>query len=297
MRFNRLATALVAGIAAVVPITHAAAASSDNQPKKYYLALGDSLAFGFHQAQFLQELATNSYDPASFNTGYVDDFATRLRTIRPNIQTVNLSCPGETSTSLVNGGCPFHNPANPLPLHANYPVTTPQLTAAVAFLHAHPGKVSPITVDIGGNDLLNLQSSCGGAPGCIQAGLPGVLGSVGSNLDATLRALHGASPSSEIIVVNYADPYEYVSPATIPVFGALNSVIGAVATSDNARLADVFTPALGFSAAQFCTLDAICAPPLYDIHPTDAGYAVMADIVWQASGYADGQDPQVDGSE
>jgi lysophospholipase L1-like esterase len=127
-------------------------------------------------------------------------------------------------------------------------------------------------------------------PSCIQAGLPGVLGSVGNNLDATLEALHGASPSSEIIVVNYADPYEFASPATIPVFGALNSVIAAVAGDDNARVADVFTPALGFSLAQFCTLDAICTPPLFDIHPTDAGYAVMADIVWQASGYADGKD-------
>ena len=127
-----------------------------NPPKQYYLALGDSEAFGFQDAKFQQEIHTNSYDPASFSTGYVDDFAAMLRTIRPHIQMVNFSCPGETSATFIGGNCPFHNTSRPLPLHNNYPLVTPQLAAAMDFLRDHRGKVSPITIDIGSNDVQNL---------------------------------------------------------------------------------------------------------------------------------------------
>ncbi len=42
-------------------------------PKRYYLALGDSLAYGFQPDKALAGLP-----PQAFNTGYVDLFAARL---------------------------------------------------------------------------------------------------------------------------------------------------------------------------------------------------------------------------
>jgi hypothetical protein len=53
-----------------------------NPPKQYYLALGDSLAFGFQLAKFNANLP--SVPPSVFATGYADDFALRLRVIRPH---------------------------------------------------------------------------------------------------------------------------------------------------------------------------------------------------------------------
>ena len=45
---------------------------------RYYLGLGASYAFGYQEARINAELATGTYNPASFNTGYVDDFAQAL---------------------------------------------------------------------------------------------------------------------------------------------------------------------------------------------------------------------------
>src|SRR2546426_273360 len=89
----------VATIAATVGLllgTTSASASSEhfNPPKHYYLALGDSLAYGYQYAKFLAEFP--NIDATSFDTGYVDDLAARLRTVRPGIQTVNYGCPAET---------------------------------------------------------------------------------------------------------------------------------------------------------------------------------------------------------
>src|SRR5271168_5108016 len=59
-----------------------------------YLALGDSLAYGFHAAQFKEELAkTGTVNPANFNNGYVDDFAAGLKLLNPKLQVINDGCP------------------------------------------------------------------------------------------------------------------------------------------------------------------------------------------------------------
>ena len=49
-----------------------------NPPKNYYLALGDSVTYGYQRSKVVAGLP-----PSGFNTGYVDDFGARLRQIRP----------------------------------------------------------------------------------------------------------------------------------------------------------------------------------------------------------------------
>src|SRR6266540_6089964 len=49
-------------------------------PQRYYLALGDSIAYGF------QPDKANAAPPSAFDTGYVDLFAARLRKLSPKIQ-------------------------------------------------------------------------------------------------------------------------------------------------------------------------------------------------------------------
>jgi lysophospholipase L1-like esterase len=261
-----------------------------NPPKQYTLVLGDSLAFGYQDTRFKTELLSGTYNPADF-TGYWAPFAAQLATIRPDIQTVNFGCPGETTGSFVAGGCLFRtNPfTSDLPLHDNYAPATPQLQAALSFLHKHPGQVSPITVSLGANDIITLLNGCQAQfptdPQavfvCINTGLPATLAAVRANLSTTLAALHDAAPSSEIIVLQPYDPYIALIPALTPGVLALNATLADVATTARVRVAD------GFSAvtpATACILTLICTPQ-HDIHPSDAGYAMLAQALWAASGY------------
>src|SRR5579872_5897616 len=125
---------LVGLIGALAGHTPAGAAGTVySPPGKYYLALGDSLAFGYQQAKVAALVkATGTADPNAFNTGYVDDFSRMLQAIDPGIQTVNLGCPGATSGEVASSaGCTTY----PYPLHVSY--TTSQLQAAVNFIQAH----------------------------------------------------------------------------------------------------------------------------------------------------------------
>jgi hypothetical protein len=64
------------GIAALGSQPARASAVTFDPPKQYYLALGDSLAFGYQQAKVDDQLAMNgTVSPSAFTTGYVDDFA------------------------------------------------------------------------------------------------------------------------------------------------------------------------------------------------------------------------------
>lgn len=261
-----------------------AEAAPFNPPKHYYLALGDSLAFGAQLGKFFQELAAGTYDPASFNTGYVDDFAARMRTIDPTLETVNLACPGE-STASYSGTCFFR--ALGFPIKVAYPGS--QEAAALSFLRAHPGQVSPITIDLGLNDA---QLPCVG-PGfsvdvtCYRAAMPAAVQSVAANLPRILDELHAASPSSEIIVMTFYNPFFVVDPSTDALLGRMNREIAEIAGAQRMTVADVFPDfnGTGDETATLCTLTFMCAAHA-DEHPTDAGYAVIANRFWTASGYS-----------
>lgn len=289
-RIRRLALMGAALAALSVPLaasTGAGAATTPqfHPPQTYYLALGDSLAFGYQKAKFLGELP-NSYSAASFNTGYDADLAAMFPSVMPPGQKggfteVNYGCPGETTSSMMGttSPCPYRYQFAPsliLSLHNDYPTGDSQLQAAVAFLRAHRGHVNPVTLDIGANDILPCDTSA-----CVAA----ATGTMALNLDAILTQLQNAEPSAEIIVMNVPDPYYFISPATVPAFTAFNDVLDAVVAAHNDRLVDAFDAALAIAPTTFCTLSYVCTPPLFDIHPTDAGYANLAEQFWSAAGY------------
>lgn len=279
-----LLLALLALPATFAGAVGAAGAPRFDPPKRYDLVLGDSLAFGYQDAKFKAELFGGTYNPADF-TGYWAPFAARLAAIRPGIQTVNYSCPGETTATFRAGGCAFHL----LPLHANYPLATPQLQAALAFLGAHRGQVSPITISLGANDLLDVLDECQArSPGDLQAivactndVLPVALAAVRANLGDALAALRAAAPDSEIIVLEPYNPYVALLPTFTADVQALGAVQAQVAAASRARVAD------GLSAvtpATVCALTLVCTAQ-QDIHPSDAGYEVLAAALWAASDY------------
>jgi lysophospholipase L1-like esterase len=282
---HRLLRGWCALVAVAMLVSAAPARSADdavpkfNPPKQYYLALGDSHAYGFQGWKFAAGLP-----PAAFNTGYVDVFAARLRAIRPDIAIVNYGCPGESSGSFIAGPCPFS--ALGLPLHDDFEGS--QLAAATAFLGAHPGRVSPITLQLFGNDMLDLIRACAGDFGCIQREAPAAIAQLARNLTAILDRLRQAAPDAEIIVLGGWNGRIDFLAETDPLFDAANAAIASAATAARGRYADlipVFNPPdEDARRSAICTLTLYCADG--DGHASDAGYQAIAAAVLAASGYA-----------
>jgi lysophospholipase L1-like esterase len=247
-----------------------AAAPAHQAPQSYYLALGDSIAYGF------QPTKANA-SPAAVKTGYVDFFASRLRKLSPKLQVVNYGCPGESALTFARGGCDWLKHGGKL--HDRFRGS--QLTAALSFLRAHAGKVSPITVTLWGNDLpLPLSQNAKRAPQAIR--------SFGKRFSSILRQLRAAAPSAEFIVSGAWNPEADRLTQSEALYRSVDAAIRRSATALRVRIADMFTALDGTGSAKaqkarLCSLTFYCSKG--DPHPTDAGYRVMAAAFMTASGY------------
>ena len=269
-------TLVPAAMVAVLLALSGTAASGTSQrpvyqsPQSYYLALGDSIAYGFQPTKA-------SAPPRAFNTGYVDLFAARLRKLSPKIKVVNYGCPGESTVTFARGGCDWLKHGGKL--HDAFRGS--QLRAALSFLRAHPGKVGPITVTLWGNDVpFPLSQNAKRAPRAIA--------SFASRFSAILRQLRGAAPSAEIIVTGAWNPEADRLAQAEPLYRSLDAAIKRAATASRARVANMFavlngTGSLKTQQARICRLTFICSKG--DPHPTNAGYRAMADAFMNASGY------------
>src|SRR5262249_20733222 len=135
---------------------------------------------------------------------------------------VDYGCNGEKSTTMINGGCPYQ-----IALH-NYYLGS-QLNAALSFLHNHAGQVSPVTLDMGANDLLPEinSSNC-----TVSASWDSDLATLNSNLLKTIlpklvNALANGSGqrTGDLIMMTYYDPYINVCPNSLPYVQQLNAAI------------------------------------------------------------------------
>jgi len=279
-------------------------------PGKTYLALGDSLAYGYHQAQFQNELKEHGFvNPANFNDGYVDDFAAALKLLNPKLQVVNDGCPGETTETFIKGSgvgpefCAGGPTGTPFPkafLHHAYPGT--QLEDALAV--AKEAGTDTITLDIGANDILQFLGHTCGFPvtfSCTEAEVEAEIGHVVTNIAVILGQLRAAAPEAKIVFVSQYNPYPTVlapegrGDATVE---ALNAAIKSVATGFNVKFANT-ARVINFSGTHggpeagdiptVCAFTAMCpggtfnpASPEADIHPTKAGYAAMAGVTLAA---------------
>jgi lysophospholipase L1-like esterase len=240
-------------------------------PQSYYLALGDSIAYGFQPGR-----ANAGARASAFDTGYVDLFAARLRTLSPKIKVVNYGCPGESTVTFTRGGCPWL--AEGKKLHDAYRGS--QLEAALSVLRAHPGQVSPITLTLWGNDLLPLSEKGKRAPSAIA--------SVASRLKSILQRFRTAAPTAEIIVTGAWNPEVDRIKKAQPLYRSLDVAIARAAAPSRARVAKTFAAFnppgnVRTQRARLCALTFFCSKG--DPHPTDAGYRAMADAFMAASGY------------
>jgi lysophospholipase L1-like esterase len=185
------AAALAFTAAAAVPA--AAADRPDTTHVHYYLSLGDSLSVGDQPNAKGVDLPTNQ--------GYADQLEKAFRRTDKNLVLYKLGCPGETSATLNDGGICAYKGDVRVSLNER---KSSQLSAALAFLKAHRGQVSLITLDIGANDLNPCIAL--GTISKISACLPPVFTKMETHLAGTLAKLRAAAPHVLIVGMNYYDP-------------------------------------------------------------------------------------------
>ena len=127
-----------------------------------YLALGDSVPFGFNPLALTTPPVFNPTIAANF-VGYPEVLSKRLQ-----VDVANASCPGETTMHFVSltgldDNCGLYRAS--LPLHVAY--ASSQLDYAVGFLLTHPN-TGLVTVMVGADDLGAFARACGADEVCIQ---------------------------------------------------------------------------------------------------------------------------------
>jgi hypothetical protein len=170
----------------------------------------------------------------------------------------NLGCPGETTGSFLNvstpdNGCnsvtysesstgtlvasePYKTlgcaGGQPCGAYLHTPYGTSQMAAAIAYVTTH--KVSLVTIDLGGNDLLLLEYSCVTSTGlnlaCVTEALPGVITTAATNVATIGGTLRAYGYTGEIVfLTQYATSYTDATQTTvIPLFNT--AITTAVAT-------------------------------------------------------------------
>ena len=279
MRMLRFAFGLSAAVAICILGTAAttlSAAARDDADDRPYLALGDSVAFGY-----ITQAGFEYINPDNF-VGYPAYIGQTLR-----FNPVDASCPGETtgsflSSSAVDNGCRAYRAR--APLHVPYAST--QLAFTTAFLRAHR-ETRLVTIILGANDLFLLENSCAGDPACVAAGLPQALALISMNMETILSRLRATGFQGAIVVANYYSP-DYNDLEQTGIIQLLNQTLTTAAAAHGAVVADAFTAfqaaaANAFAGGSPCRAGLLNALPanqfLCDIHPSQSGQRLIAQIV------------------
>ncbi len=258
-----------------------------------YIALGDSITFGETDL---------FYAPSFGDRGYVDDFANILAARnggdRPTV--VNLGIDGETANSFQtnSGRTPPVEGRTDLPLqlqNLNYvpdPVSQSTLfSRTVADRLAAGDTIDTISITLGFNELAALSALPADQA---LAAIPGTLDAYRMNYRDVLTQIRTLVPDADLYMLGYFNPFpaDPGSPAA-PIFNAggmeLNRVIQELAGEFNGIYVDTATPFLG-REAELTFLDeqphgfSRDGPfpgiePIGNVHPNEAGYAVIAQAV------------------
>ncbi|MEO9137726.1 MAG: SGNH/GDSL hydrolase family protein [Jatrophihabitans sp.] len=267
----------VAGVVAVAP--SADASGRYHQPVtagSHYLALGDSVAFGYRE--FTNVPTPNYADPTSF-VGYPENIGAEL-----GVRTVNATCPGETSDSLINDKLLSYACETPTGYRTNFPLhvkyRTSQLLFALNFLQHHTD-TRLVSLAIGANDGFLCQATT--TDHCASE-FAGVLAKIGKNVKTILRSIRDVGHyRGQIVIVNYYST-NYTDPVQVGQSLALNQAMDVAAKPFHVSVAD------GYGAFQRAAAQAggdTCKAGLLTtlstggcgVHPSVAGQEVLAGAV------------------
>jgi lysophospholipase L1-like esterase len=290
-RYGGLLAVCATGLLMALPATAGAATHGGSNrtarigaiaPGSRYLALGDSVTFGYEESQVVP--APNYHDAASF-PGYPEQLGNEL----PGLTVANAACPGETSSSLINASAISNGCENTVgkpggyrtlyPLHVRYKGS--QLAYAISYLKAHR-TVRLVSLMIGANDYfvcVETQAGC-----TSQAAIHGVVTKIAANVRVILSAIRNkAHYTGQLMIVNYYS-LNYASAATNAQSILLNSTVDGAAKSFGVVIADgfgVFKAATVHSGGDACKAGLITqlSTGMCGIHPTYAGQALLAQAV------------------
>jgi lysophospholipase L1-like esterase len=213
-----------------------------------YLALGDSLGVG------LLSSMPDARGYVAILHGLLEQQAGHAITLR------NLSVSGETAHSLIAGG---------------------QIQAAreaITEARGNGWRVSPITIDIGGNDLRALQGADDKAR---EAGLATFRTDIAWIFDALIAATtQNGVRTSDIVTMTVYNPYggdPQVVRSDAWWVARFNAAIAEEAGKRDIAVADVYGRFLGKEK------DLTWVP--LDFHANNRGHIVMAEEFWKAAGY------------
>ena len=252
-----------------------------------YLALGDSVAFGFVPSQ---AVPPPNYLSAHSFVGYPEDVAQALR-----IRVFNASCPGETTDSMlvagvVSNGCE-NSPNSPtgyrtlFPLHVQYQGT--QMEYALKYLAAHR-HTHLVTIDIGANDVFLCQETT--ADHCASAAeIQAVLQEIQANLTAIYTQIRDVAHYQGLLVALTYYSLDYSNPVQVAGTRLLDSVIASVTEAFGGKVADGFAAFQGPSAAfggSPCAAGLLIKLPdgTCNIHPSSAGHLLLAQAIEDVAG-------------
>jgi lysophospholipase L1-like esterase len=246
-----------------------------------YLALGDSVPFGFRGG-----LSAEYQDPTNF-VGYPELVGKDL-----GGEVINATCPGETTASFLDATAQSNGCENlpgsdsgfrdNFPLHVAYDSPDqPQMQFALETLRRNDD-VRLITVQIGANDAFVCQSTTAGR--CeSRAEYQAVGEAIQTNLGRILSTLRGDGHyDGRIVVVNYY-ALDYGSPLATA-SSLMHGVIAGVAAANGATVADAFTAfqkASSGSGGNAVTAGLVLPN---DVHPSEQGQRLLADTVESALG-------------
>jgi lysophospholipase L1-like esterase len=198
-----------------------AAASGASAAGQRYLALGDSVTFGYQEPTVQPH---PNYAKAETLKGFPEHVGSAL-----DLRVANAACPGETSSSLIDPKAPSNgcesSPGAPkvgyrraFPLHVSYQDS--QLAFAVSYLKAHP-RTRLVSLMIGANDLFLCQRTTPDActsPSEFQA----TLTKVRKNVHHIVSAIRNrAGYDGQLVIVHYFS-LDYTNAFVNGVVRALN---------------------------------------------------------------------------
>lgn len=299
-----LVLVLAGGGAATYTLVHAAT-------KTYTGTLGIPLAGPKQYGLFLGDSYTEGYQPDYTTTGYVwrgysDAWTAEIQSSSPTFQQINMACFGETTATFLSGPCagtapPYEPPTGPLYPRYAYPTpTSSQLSAALAFLDAHPGQVSPVEIELGGNDYADACYAGPTAPildSCVQTEHQ----LVQNNLMQILTQLkHHLGNQADLLINTVNDPLQNFDPRTYSMIADLNHAVKQAAQDSGAIVLDSansvwHTDQYSSSGTNPYLCQQSSGPWLWlcdnnDVfsggtHPHDAGYKAMAEGFEKLTGY------------
>jgi hypothetical protein len=263
---TRLICCIMAGALLVFALGASGAEAKVKKPKHFfYLALGDSITYGYSLVKFDENLApckaegpsgANCEPPAKFEPNLTDYVFGKVKEskkgikVKPSkkVSTINLACPGETSSGLIGhnvsfgGGagaefnpCGWHN-TNGFNRHYEYGSVS-QVEAAANLINNNPEKqaaaIGLVSINIGSNDELHVLGLCRSAEyrtahsftseaECVEKEAPALFGKILSNIGHSIGVLRTVGYTGDVVVFGFYNPFGVLAHATDALQKALN---------------------------------------------------------------------------